>query len=107
MESGYIFDSQISASSEHNEGHTVLNARLNFQAGNWRTGAWSAGSLDPHQWLQIDFFRKVTLGQVATQGRSDVSQWVTSYSLSYSMHGNDYQMYEQDGSTKVSVISRS
>ena len=107
MESGYILDSQISASSEYNERPTVFNARLNFQAGDCGTGAWSARSLDPHQWLQIDFFRKVTLGQVATQGRSDVSQWVTSYSLSYSMHGNDYQMYEQDGSTKVGVILRS
>lgn len=103
MESGYILDSQISASSEYNARHTVLNARLNFQAGNGRTGAWSARPLNPHQWLQVDFVRKVTLGQVATQGRPDYAQWVTSYSLSYSVNGVDYEMFEQDSSVKVRV----
>lgn len=104
MESGYIFDSQISASSEYNARHTVFNARLNFQAGNGRTGAWSAGPLNPHQWLQVDFVRMVTLGQVATQGRPEYAQWVANYSLSYSMNGIDHEMYEQDGSVKVKVI---
>ncbi|KAL9958573.1 hypothetical protein ACROYT_G035603 [Oculina patagonica] len=101
MESGYISDSQISASSEYNARHTVFNARLNFQAGNGRTGAWSAGPLNPHQWLQVDFVRMVTLGQVATQGRPEYAQWVASYSLSYSMNGIDHEMYEQDGSVKI------
>ena len=105
MENGYILDSQISASSEYDANHAAINARLNFQAGNGRTGAWSAGSpLDPHQWLQVDFVRKVTLGQVATQGRPQHHlQWVTSYSLSYSVNGIDYELYEQDGTVKVRV----
>ena len=42
MESGAIQDSQISASSVHNEDHGHLNSRLNFKKTGRITGAWSA-----------------------------------------------------------------
>ena len=103
MESYYILDSQISASSEwSSRQHASFNARLNFQAGNGRGGAWAARSFN-HAWLQVDFVKNVTLGKVATQGRQDFPQWVKSYALSYGMNGVDYETYEQDGSVKVRV----
>ena len=60
MKSTDIFDSQISSSSDWNANHTARNARLNFQADNGRSGAWSAGSNDANQWLQVDFVKVVS-----------------------------------------------
>lgn len=101
MESGYILDSQITASSEFDGRHTPHYGRLNFPAGPAKCGCWAVRHNDPSQWLQVDFVKKVSLGKVATQGRDDYPQWVTSYSLSYSMNGINFDMYEQDGSPKV------
>lgn len=103
MESGFISDSQIIASSEWNADHGARNARLNFQAGSGRSGSWSSRYWDVNQWLQVDFIKTTTLVKVATQGRMDVDQWVTSYSLSSSMNENNFEIYQQSGAVKVSV----
>lgn len=60
MESTDIFDSQISSSSDSDAYHEARNARLNFQAVSGRTDAWSAGSNDANQWLQVDFVKVVS-----------------------------------------------
>lgn len=60
MESTDIFDSQISSSSDWDAHHKARNARLNFQAASDRSGAWSAGSNDANQWLQVDFLKVVS-----------------------------------------------
>ena len=60
MESTDIFDSQISSSSDLDAHHEARNARLNFQAVSDRSGAWSAGSNDVNQWLQVDFVKVVS-----------------------------------------------
>ena len=101
MESQSISDSQITASSEHDPSHGAGNARLNFRAGSGRTGAWSALLPDSSPWLQVDFTRIVALAKIATQGRSDYDQWVTGYSLSYSVDGNYFPMYKLCGEIKV------
>ena len=38
---------------------------------------------------------------IATQGRQDYSQWVTSYSLSYSEDDTKYTIYSVGGHQKV------
>ena len=104
MESLLILDSQISASSEYDAFHIAHNARLNLHAvPGIRHGSWTSLHLDINQWLQVDFKRKVTVAKVATQGRMDWDQWVTSYSLSYSMDGNNFQGYQQDSIVKVKM----
>ena len=104
MESYFIQDSQITASSKWDAGHGARNARLNLQASSGiRNGGWAAGQNILNQWLQVDFIKTVTLAKVATQGRMDADQWVTSFSLSYSMDGNVFKVYQQSGSDKVSV----
>ena len=60
MERTDIFDSQISSSSDWSANHAARNARLNVQAVNGRTGAWSARSNDANQWLQVDFVKVVS-----------------------------------------------
>ena len=105
MESQTISDAQITASSEYHPSpsHGARNARLNFQAGSGRTGAWSALLPDSSPWLQVDFTRIVALAKIATQGRSDYDQWVTSYSLSYSVDRYHFEMYKQCGEIKVRI----
>ena len=104
MESESIPDSQITASSLINV-NSARSARLNIPKGNRRNGAWSVkpGNLDSNQWLQVDFVKRVKLEKVATQGRSSHNQWVTSYSLSYSMDGNLFETYKRCGEVKVSL----
>ena len=93
MESKYIPDSQITASSEWNSNHGPSNARLNFQAGGGRTGAWSSKTNDVNQWLQVDLGQKTRVTGIRTQGRSDFDQWITSFTVSYSDDGVNFTPY--------------
>ena len=93
MESGKIPDAAITASSSHNAAHGPRNGRLNFKAGRGRTGAWSALHNDRGQFLQVDLGKVSKVTRMATQGRQDHDQWVTSYTLSYSVHGGHYHEY--------------
>lgn len=42
------------------------------------------------------------INALATQGRADFDQWVTSYTLSYSEDGTKYSLYSVGGHQKVS-----
>ena len=106
MESRAIPDSKISASSELNSNHGPTNARLNFQAANGKTGAWSAKSNDVNQWLQVDFGHPLQVAHIQTQGRQDCGcdQWVTSYAVSYSHDNINWQMYTHNGQEQVNIL---
>ena len=102
MASGAITDQQITASSEWDKNHGPENARLNVAAANGKTGAWSSKSNDLNQWIQVDFGRNVKVTKFATQGRSDYEQWVTSYTLSYSVdRAIDFEVYQENNNEKV------
>lgn len=111
MEDHNITESQITASSLQNG---ATNARLNFKPTNLlATGAWCAAPDDTSQpWLQIDFQDKVTLSQVAIQGRfydgsavsSSFFHWVEKYSLNYSLDGMYFKAYKQFDDVKVSLL---
>ena len=93
MESGPIKDAQITA-SEYDSNHTAIHARLNFKAGGGKRGAWSAGSIDTNQWIQVAFGSFNNLTGIATQGRNGYSQWVTKYQLQYSDDGVNFRCYK-------------
>ena len=103
LESGLITDQQITASSSWDTAHGKQNARLNRQAARGKTSAWSAGSNDLNQWLQIDLGRNVKITKLATQGRNDYgNQWVKSYTFAYSADGsNVLQAYKENEVDKV------
>lgn len=85
LEIGAILNQQITASSQYSENHGPENARLNRVADPGRkVGAWSAANNNKDQWLRVDFGRIVKITKVATQGRQDYSQWVKTYTLSFS-----------------------
>ena len=104
MENGQILDSQITASSQWDVNHGPTNARLNFKAHGGRTGAWSSRRNDVNQWLQIDFKYRATITEILTQGRQSgesISQWVKTYTISYSDDGVHFKSSRQGGLNKV------
>ena len=105
MENGSISDSQIDASSQLDMNHAAIQGRLNFNAAAHKAGSWSAGRNDTSQWLQVDLGSKdIRVTRVATQGRSDVAQWVTRYRLQYGNDGVNFQYYREQGQTKDKVL---
>ena len=74
--------------------------RLYLHSASGITGGWCARTNDFKQWLQIDFGKFAKIQRIATQGRQESSQWVRSYSLSYSQDDVFFKDYETEG-TKV------
>ena len=95
-------DAAFTALSSSDAKHSPARARLNIQADSYGVGAWSAKANDDKQWLQIDFGELVRVTKVATQGRQDADQWVTKFSLSYSMDGVYWAEYKEMSVTWVS-----
>ncbi|XP_028411988.1 lactadherin-like [Dendronephthya gigantea] len=102
IENGYICDDQITASSEWSTKNRAANARLNFTPRDGRTGAWSSRDKDLHQWLQVDFRRLTQITAISTQGRVDnkKTQFVMSYSVSFSKDGDFFQVYKTEQTEK-------
>ena len=94
MENRLIKDAQITASSEWDSNHAAIQARLNFQAGGGKQGAWSARSNDANQWIQVALKSYIKLTAIATQGRNGHSQWVTMYQLQYGDDGVNFHYYK-------------
>ena len=95
MEDYGIPNEQVRASSEWNSNHAAIQGRLHYKPPSGKQGAWSAKENDKNQWLQIDLgsvFTRVT--GVATQGRYNYNQWVTTYKLQYSKDGSTFTSYK-------------
>lgn len=107
MESGAILDTQITASSVHDDRYAASYGRLHFQHHNNEMGAWAADRNDNQQWLQIDLGSEYfSVTRVATQGRNSnpgVQQWVTKYKLQYSDDGAIFQYYREQGKNTEKV----
>ncbi|XP_078363993.1 polycystin family receptor for egg jelly-like [Oculina patagonica] len=105
MEDGGVSGGQISASSELSPNHAAVQGRLNFLKSGVKEGAWTAGSNNGNQWLQIYFGNQTLITGVATQGRSGACHWVTKYNLQYSDYGVNFAYYtEQDRSSKKEFV---
>ena len=92
MEDGRITDSQITASSEHHSGNLdYIYARLNQPAQSGIGGAWTAGTQDLNQWIQVEFESSKWMNGIIIQGRSNTNQWVTEYKVQYSIDGENWQ----------------
>ena len=107
IEDGRIPDSALTASTIHSAVCAATFARLNLAAGSGRAGSWCVKTNDVNQWLQIDLGTHITVTKVATQGRQDYDQWITSYSLSYSLAGSFWVQYTVRGKKKVIIVRTS
>ena len=103
MENGAISDAQISASSQWDDNHGPHRARLNRKQEGNKKGAWSSLNNDIYQWLQVDLTTYTTVTRIATQGRSDLNQWVTKYRLQYSEDGVNFHFYKALGQDSAMV----
>ena len=66
------------------------------------SGAWTSKTNDQQQWIQVKFQMPFTITAIQTQGRSDKSQWVKSYKVSYSSNMVDWITYTNgDGLEEV------
>jgi len=52
--------------------------------------AWCAATRDTNQWQTLDVGNVQLIAGVATQGRASTGQWVTSYTVQYSVDGASY-----------------
>lgn len=93
----------LTASSYVNYNHGPERARLNWPSGHSRAGAWVAKVRNSNQWLQVELDRPAKITGVATQGRYDAYQWVTTYTVSYSMDGKTFKLYLEYGRNKVTI----
>ena len=109
MQNGEIVDTQISSSSSMDEAHAASRGRLHLNATSGKAGAWSAGTNDNSQWLQVDLRNNnIRVSGVATQGRNGrYAQWVTKYKLQYSNKGVNFQYYKEPGQTALKVCTKS
>lgn len=58
---------------------------------------------DQDPWLQVDLKEQMEVTAVATQGRYDSWDWVTSYQLLYSDTGRVWKQYRQEDGVGVSL----
>ena len=107
IEDGRIPDSALTASTVYSASHVATLARLNLAAASGKAGSWAAKKNDVNQWLQIDLATLTTVTKVATQGRQDSDEWITSYSLSYSLAGSFWVQYTVRGKKKVIIVRTS
>ena len=93
----------LRASSSYNYNHGPDRARINQPSGHGRVGAWVAKYRNVHQWLQVELVRPAKVTGVATQGRHDAYQWVSKYTVSYSLNGRVFKVYQEYGRSKVGI----
>ena len=103
LENGHVPDAAFSASSSAHANYAPARARLNLQGNSKGHGAWCAKTNDGKQWLQIDFGELVRVTKVATQGQQNSNNWVTKFTLYYSVDGIHWAEYKENSVTWVSV----
>ena len=89
MQNGKIQDSQIRASS-FSKDLPPHQGRLHSAT------CWKAAENDSKQWIQVDLNREKSVSAIATQGRKNAKEWVTSYVLWYSVDGDNFKPYQVD-----------
>ncbi|XP_026231482.1 contactin-associated protein-like 5 [Anabas testudineus] len=85
--------SSFQSSSQSSVSFAAYNAKLNRRDG---AGGWSPVVTDQEPWLQVDLREQMEVTAVATQGRYDSWDWVSSYLLLYSDTGRAWKQYRHE-----------
>ncbi|XP_068676289.1 uncharacterized protein [Montipora foliosa] len=101
IEKGSITNARITASTQHGSQYRSYYARLNSNS-----GSWVPTSANAYQWLQVDLGKKTSVTEIKTQGRYNYNQWVTSYRVSYSNDGSNFQTYQENNKDKIFQANR-
>lgn len=99
MSTGFISSAQITASGSLSTSYNKDAARL-LRAVHPIFG-WSPRTNNNQQYIQVDLRAVTKVTGVATQGRGNADQWVTSYKLRCSQNGVTWVTYQEHGSDKV------
>lgn len=102
MENGKISDDSIVASSWQEPFHAFRpeSGRLNSEDGVWCPN--TLGGVDKKYYLEIEFPARYNICAVATQGSPLYdTDWVKKYQIEFSMHGQDFTPYTENGTAKV------
>ena len=101
LESNAIPDSSLTASSVLDH-FTTANGRLHSyeKPGTLHKlgpfGGWRAASNGREgSWFQVDFRNWTKVTRVSTQGSSSFPEWVTKYTVSYSLDGTFFKDYSK------------
>jgi len=105
MENGSIPTEAIKASSELDEQHNASRARLNTKPEGELMGAWVPLQSDENQWLEVDLGKATRLVKIASQGEAgESSRHVKQFSVSYSLSGEQFTVYTEESTEKVSYF---
>ncbi|GIX94553.1 SCO-spondin, partial [Caerostris darwini] len=88
MESGTIYDFQITASSSLNPELYPVNARLDSDT------AWAPKLDDSDPYIQVDLIVPTNITGVMTRGRNDANEWVKTYEIEFSDNGLEWESQE-------------
>ena len=96
MEDNRIQNAQLSSSSERDGDYGPQDGRLH------NPRAWRPLNHYLH-WLQVDFWRRVKVTEILTQGRSDSDpeEWYASYYIDYSLNAVNFIDYAPYGTEEV------
>ena len=82
---------RVRTSTDYNANHDVRNCALNSPQRAGFSNAWCARVLDQNQFIEADLGSPKRIFGIATQGRGDAAQWVTSYRLQWrNAHGEPW-----------------
>ena len=113
METGAIPDSDLSASSTFDEDFStygVQRARLHLERPPYygyrakRRSRSGGNSTEGETWIMIKLRNETIITGVSTQGYGDVrvKEWVTKYTLMYSIESDFFSFRDPNGKIKVS-----
>ena len=81
----------VFASDEWDAAHSIHRSRLDFPKPRQGSSSWCAGVNNQEQWIGVDLVTPKLVTTVETQGRGNHNQWVTAYSVSYSLDGINWE----------------
>ncbi|XP_068680517.1 uncharacterized protein, partial [Montipora foliosa] len=81
IENGQIPDSGLTAASTYSAGYEASKGRLNHHS------TYIARTNDRGQWVQVDLGKVAKVTKIGTQGRYNYGQWITKYTVSFSING--------------------
>ena len=99
VSTGFIESSQITASSSLNTFHDTKSARLLRATSS--SYSWVSKQLNNQQYVQVDLLTVTKVTGLATQGRANINQWVTSYKFLCSKNAQTWTTYQEHGQDKV------
>ena len=97
MTTGKIPDFAVTASSMYSVKHAPKYARLYSLHKGGYFSTWSPLRNRVGEWIQVDLGTVVMVTKIATQGRTRWPEWVTAYTLKYSVNGTKFEAYQKVG----------